>query len=103
MRDEDVWYNVNVAFLRPVTPALTLYAGAGYAMRKRYSMYENLEPEDELGFGGIIWAERATAEGTFVNLLGGAFFHLSDRVSAQFGAERYPRGFTVGLSYRLPL
>ena len=96
----DSWQSLNVALLRPVTPALMLYAGAGYATRTRYHEYR--DPDGELGQLGFFSVEVPGDEWKTVNVLFGGFLRLSRWLDFQFGLETKPRGFTVGASLRLP-
>ena len=100
------WWSVNAAILRPISPELMLYVGAGYTDEKVYRRYN--DPSDELGEDvgtfGYYWVEDPDASGGKVNFLGGAFFRMTRHVALQFGLESEPGGFTVGGSYsfRLP-
>jgi hypothetical protein len=98
--DQDSWQSFNVALLRPVTPALMLYAGAGYATRTRYREYR--DPAGELGRLGFFTVEAPADEWITMNPLFGGFLRISQWLDFQFGLETRPRGFTVGGSLRLP-
>jgi hypothetical protein len=98
--DQDSWQSFNVALLRPVTPSLMLYAGAGYSTRTRYREYR--DPEGELGRLGFFTVEAPADEWSTVNPLVGGFLRISRWLDFQFGIETRPRGFTVGASLRLP-
>jgi hypothetical protein len=97
---EDSWRSFNIALVRPVTPALTLYGGAGYARRTRYRQYR--DPEGEMGLLGFFWVEAPDEEWNTVNGLVGGYLRMSRWIDFQFGLETTPRGFTVGASLRLP-
>ena len=98
--DRDSWRSFNVALVRPVTSALSLYAGAGVARRTRYREYR--DPEGELGRLGFFVVEAPAEEWTPVNALAGGFLRLGRWLDFQFGLESKPRGFTVGGALRLP-
>lgn len=93
--------SVNAALMRPVTPELILYAGAGITERTSYVEY--LDENEERGRNGFYWVEDDDAGATGLNLLAGAFFRIGRNVSLQFGLESEPRGATVGASYAVPI
>lgn len=94
------WRSFDVAIVRPVRPALMIYAGAGYARRRKYNEY--LDASGSRGTSGNYWVEDTAARSSKANLLGGVFLRLSRYVNAQFGVESAPTGATVGLSLALP-
>lgn len=98
--DSESWQGFNAAIVRPITPALMLYAGAGIATRKRYREYE--DPDGTLSELGLFLVEAPDEEWTTVNGLVGGFLRMSQWLDFQFGLETTPRGFTVGASLRLP-
>lgn len=100
INDSESWRSFNAALVRPLTPALMLYAGAGIATRKRYREYE--DPDSELSELGVFLVEAPDEEWTTVNGLVGGFLRMSRWLDFQFGLETRPRGFTVGASLRLP-
>lgn len=97
---EDSWRSYNAGLIRPVTSDLMLYAGAGYAQRKRYRFFH--DPAEEVGEFGFLWVESADEEKTTVNGLFGAFMRVSQTFSFQIGVETAPRGLTVGASLGYP-
>lgn len=95
--EEDSWQSINVALLRPVIPELLLYLGAGYSSQEHYRQY--FDPSEERGLEGFYWVEDPRGSGNRLNLLGGAFFRISQSLLVQFGVETKPRGVTVGAVY----
>lgn len=87
--------NVNLAVVRAFRPDVVLYLGGGISDESVYS--EFFDPDQELGNFGHYWVEHADSGGLRPNLLGGIFFRLARNVTAQFGAEAVPSGFTVGV------
>jgi hypothetical protein len=98
--DADSWQSFNFALVRPLTPSLTMYAGAGVARRLRFREYR--DPEGEMGRLGFFIVEAPADEWTTVNALAGGFLRLGRWLDFQFGLETKPRGFTVGGALRLP-
>lgn len=99
---EDAAYrSVNLALMRPITPELILYAGAGMTERTLYVEY--LDENEQRGQNGFYWVEDDDASATGLNVLAGAFFRIGRNVSLQFGVESEPRGATVGASYAVPI
>ena len=94
---DDSWQSVNVALIRPLLPELLLYLGAGYSSQERYKQY--YDDSAERGLLGYYWVEDPRESGNRVNLLGGAFFRISQSLLVQFGVETKPRGVTVGAVY----
>jgi hypothetical protein len=94
------WTSVNVALVRAISPELAVYAGGGVGWRKEYVQY--FDPDQELGVAGLYWVEDTEISGTYLNAMGGVMLRLTSAVTAQFGAESSPPGFTVGLSLTLP-
>lgn len=99
--DEGVWWSVNAALIRPISPELMLYLGAGYTNEEVYLRYNTTDPD--VGSFGRYWIADEEASGGRVNVLGGAFLRIGARIALQFGLELAPNGFTVGGSYSLPL
>jgi hypothetical protein len=99
--DESEYRSINVALMRPVTPELVAYAGAGFTRRSVYVEY--LDEQRERGTRGFYWVEDPDAEDEGLNVLVGAFFRIASRVSLQFGVETAPVGATIGASYAFPL
>lgn len=91
----------NAALMRPVTPELILYAGAGLTERAAFVEYR--DETGERGNLGFYWVEDPDQKATGLNVLGGAFFRIGRNVALQFGAEAEPRGLTIGASYSIPL
>jgi hypothetical protein len=94
------WNSVNVAVVRAISPELAVYVGGGAGMRKEYRQY--FDNETELGISGLYWVEDAEVSGTYLNGMAGVMLRLTSVVTAQFGAETSPPGFTVGLQLTLP-
>lgn len=92
--------SLNFALVRPISPFLMVYGGAGLARRTRYHSYE--DPSTNLGRGGIFWVESITESGDFPNFLIGLMMRVGPSITSHFGFETQPRGATVGLSFRLP-
>lgn len=103
MSDESGWWSVNAALVRPLSPELMVYLGAGYAYQDLFRRY--YDPEEGLvqDTFGWYWVRDDAASGGSLNLLGGAFFRIGNRLALQFGYETTPSGGTVGVSYSLPL
>lgn len=100
-REEDEWRSLNVALIRPLSPDLMVYAGAGLAERNRY--WEYVDQTRERGLFGYYWVRNEDESTSFVNVLGGLFFRIAPQFALQVGVESMPRGATVGASYSLPL
>ena len=98
--DEEEYLSVNFALMRPLTPELLMYAGAGYTSRTVYVEYQDLT--EGRGQSGFYWVEDPENAATGLNVLFGAFFKIGRNVSLQFGVESQPRGATVGASYSVP-
>lgn len=101
VQDEESWWSVDVALVRPLNPYLMVYGGAGLAHKAVFRQY-SLDSDVEIGVGGIAWVEDPRGEEDRVNLMAGVIFRLSRWVSTQFGVESEPRGVTIGASLRLP-
>ena len=98
---EEQHRSFNAALMRPLTPELIVYAGAGLTERSVYVEY--FDEARERGKSGFYWVEDTDNNKTGVNVLGGAFFRIARNVSLQFGAESEPQGLTIGASYSIPL
>jgi hypothetical protein len=101
LRRDGVWTSVNVAVTRAVTPQLVAYAGVGYSDSQEYVEY--LDEQREMGMLGFYTVRDEEASGGQVNFLGGVMFQISRTVALQLGGETAPGGFTIGLSYLVPL
>lgn len=99
--EDGSWRSVNVALMRPIAPQFVVYLGAGYADGKHYRQY--IDTEGELGLEGFYWVRDEENSGSEINVLGGAFFQLTRSIAFQVGAESKPGGFTLGVSYLVPL
>lgn len=97
---DDSWRTYNAGLIRPVTSSLMLYAGAGYAERKRYRFYH--DREEEVGEFGFLWVEAPEEEKTTINALFGGYMRVSQTFAFQIGFETAPRGLTVGASLGYP-
>lgn len=98
--NDESWRSFNLALVRPVTPSLMLYGGAGVAQKAAFRQYYDLSRQR--GLGGLYWVASPLEDETTVNVLAGMFLRLSRRFNAQFGLETAPRGFGVGMSILLP-
>lgn len=94
------WRSFNAAVVRPLTPSLMMYAGAGYVQETAYREYH--DDTGTRGLAGYYWVESPDEDATRVNVLIGMFLRLTPWVNAQFGVESAPRGATVGASITLP-
>lgn len=99
IKREGSWRSFNVGLVRPVSPFLLAYGGAGYATASYYRLYEVVGDDD---IGRAIWVEAPEDDESRVNLMLGVFMRLTGRISTQFGFETQPRGITAGASLRLP-
>ncbi|HEX6368089.1 MAG TPA: hypothetical protein VF006_04090 [Longimicrobium sp.] len=99
--EDGSWRSVNVALMKPIAPQFVIYAGAGYADGKHYRQY--IDAEGELGLEGFYWVRDEENSGSDINILGGAFFQLTRSFAFQVGAESKPGGFTIGVSYLVPM
>jgi hypothetical protein len=97
---KDSYRSFNAAVVRPVTPSLILYAGAGISQMTRYREY--WDPDEEMGLAGFFWVEAPDEKSTSINGLAGAFLRISSLMSLQTGFETNPKGFTVGATLHLP-
>lgn len=95
------WQTVNVALMKPVTSQLVAYAGAGVSKVTEYNEY--FDEQREMGRLGFYWVEDEERSGTRTNFMGGVFFQLGESFAVQMGGETRPAGFTMGLTYLLPL
>lgn len=104
IQQEESWRTLlNVALVRPVTPELMLYLGAGYTRVQYFSEYLDLSTdEDRPGVLGNYWVEEDEAEQNGANVIGGGIFRATPRIDLQFGFEAAPAGATVGANFRLP-
>ena len=98
--DESSWRSINAALVRPVTPAFTVYAGAGYVRERVY--YEYFDDTRERGLAGVYWVEAPDQEANTVNVLAGMMLRMTSWINAHFGIETTPRGATVGISITYP-
>ena len=92
---------VNVALMKSLSPQFTVYGGAGYSDVKNFRQYWDESGQE--GFLGYYWVPEESETGSRVNLLGGAFFQLGESFAIQMGAESQPAGFTLGVSYLIPI
>ena len=97
---QNSWRSFNVAVIRPVTPALMLYLGGGYARRERFQQFT--DSRRELGQMGVFWAQLATQTETTVNVMFGAFLRMGRHVAFQTGFEHRPGGFSLGATLKFP-
>ncbi|MCJ7627916.1 MAG: hypothetical protein MUO50_05955 [Longimicrobiales bacterium] len=98
IKREGSWRSFNVGLVRPLSPFLFAYGGAGYAKGSYYRLYEVVVE----GIGRALWVEAPDDEESRVNLMAGVFLRLTATISTQFGFETQPGGVTAGASLRLP-
>jgi hypothetical protein len=98
---DDSFTSINVGLMRPITAGLVAYLGAGYANGTRYKEY--IDPDNELGRGGIYWVEDPDNKPSNLNVTGGLFFQMGGSFAFQMGADSNPGGFSLGISYLTPL
>jgi hypothetical protein len=98
IKKEFSWKSFNVGVVRPLTPFLMVYGGAGPSRATVYHLYQTIEAD----IGRALWVEAPDLEETRVNLMLGMFLRLTSLISSQFGFETQPRGITAGASLRLP-
>lgn len=101
LRAQGAWQSVNAALMYALTSQLAVYGGAGLVNGTEYREY--YDPDRELGRAGVYWVRDEEASGSDVNLLGGVFFQVAESLAIQFGGESKPGGFTLGISYLIPL
>lgn len=101
IKREESWQSINVALVRPFSPTVFAYAGAGVAKSTAYDLFD-VALDSGVGYGGVVWAEDPDSEETKVNILFGVITRISRRISAHFGYDTHPSGVTVGLTLRLP-
>jgi hypothetical protein len=97
---ENSFRSLNFALVRPVGSQLLVYLGGGVVEVSQYHLYQG--ESEELGQGGVFWVEDTDWEEVRGNLMLGAFLQLSSFLSFQVGLETEPKGFTAGVSFRLP-
>ncbi len=102
IRTEGTWWSVNAALLRPLSPYFTLYAGGGLAHVTSYRLYDQIDRDLDVGFGGVAWVEDPRGTRYRPNLMIGTITRLTSRLSAHFGYETSPDGVTAGLTLRFP-
>lgn len=100
VKRESSYKSFNAALMKPVSPYLILYAGGGVVQRTRYHLYQ--APDSDLGVAGIFWVRAPLEDDTQGNFMVGAFMRVSSFLSTQVGIETEPKGFTIGVSIRLP-
>lgn len=102
-RDDQAWWSINAAVVRPVSPELMIYVGAGYVWEDLYRRYQNTDPDVDLGTLGWYWVHDDEGSAARVNYLAGALFRMTPHIALQFGLESAPPGFTVGGVYSFSL
>jgi len=100
-REESSWQTFSVALIRPLKSSLMVYGGLGHYKRTEYWLYE-ANPSVDLGRAGVFWVESPLDEESGISANVGLLMRLSPLVGTQFGLESNPRGFTAGVSLRLP-
>jgi len=99
LKTETSWRrSYNVALVRPVNPFLMVYGGAGFSQGERYTLYD--VPQGDVG--RALWVRDPRGDQDRVNMMVGLILRMLPGVSSQLGLETQPRGFTAGLSLRLP-
>jgi hypothetical protein len=99
LEDETSWRrNYNVALVRPVNPFLMVYGGAGISQGEGYTLYD--VPQGDVG--RALWVRDPRGDENRVNFMVGLILRVVPSISSQLGFETQPRGFTAGLSLRLP-
>jgi hypothetical protein len=99
LKRETSWYrSFNLALVRPFNPFLMVYAGGGYAEGERYGLYQELVGE----VGRALWVRDPRQDEDRVSFMAGLILRLLPVLSTQVGLETQPRGFTAGMSLRLP-
>jgi hypothetical protein len=99
---EDGWFSVSVGVMRRMAgERVTLYAGAGYTKRERYTEYR--DPSRERGRGGFYWVEDPERSGGEVNVLAGLVFAPSSRMRIRMGGELAPGGVTLAGILAIPV
>lgn len=98
LKDDFSHRNVNVALVRPINPGVFIYAGGGLSWGENYKLYEQIIAE----VGRALWVADPEFDETTTNLLGGLILRISSVLSSQIGYETNPKGFTAGVSLRLP-
>jgi hypothetical protein len=96
------YQSFNAALVRPLNSELAVYVGGGLVKLKGYRLYQDLDPASELGVSGVFWVEDTSQDEVRGNVMFGAFLRLNSFLSSQVGIETEPKGFTVGVSFRLP-
>ena len=99
LRFETSWRrSYNVALVRPLNPFLMVYGGAGFSQGERYNLYD--VPQGDVG--RALWVRDPRGDEDGVNMMVGMILRVLPGISSQLGIETRPRGFTAGLSLRLP-
>jgi hypothetical protein len=98
LRGETSWRGFNAGLIRPLNPFLMVYAGGGMAQGERYKLYEELTGD----IGRAMWVRDPDEDEDRLNLMFGLILRLVPTFSTQIGVETQPRGFTAGVSLRLP-
>ena len=88
----------------PPHPLSILHAlrGRGRTHETSYRLYDQIDRDLGIGFGGVVWAKDPRYAQSRANLMVGMITRLTSRLSAHFGYETQPDGVTAGLSLRLP-
>lgn len=99
LRNETSWRrSYNAALVRPLNPFLMIYAGGGYSQAEDFVLLD--VPQGDVG--RALWVRDPDADQDGVNLMVGLFLRLLPGISTQIGFETKPKGFTAGVSLRLP-
>jgi hypothetical protein len=97
---QESWQGFDLAVIRPVTPALMLYVGGGYAKRRVYDYF--WDPAQNLGQLGLFWAQATDETTTTLNFMFGGFFRMGRYLAFQTGIEFRPLGFSLGGFLKFP-
>ena len=90
---------INVAVVRAFRADVVVYLGGGVSEERVFA--EFLDETGNRGAFGNYWVEYENIGGLRPNFMAGIFFRLARNITAQFGAEAVPSGFTVGLLFTL--
>jgi hypothetical protein len=97
---ESSYQSFNFGLAKALSTELILYVGGGFVMVSEYHLYD--QPTSGLGVSGVFWVEAPAYDETRGNFMAGGFLRLSSFLSTQVGFESEPKGFTFGVSLRLP-
>jgi hypothetical protein len=100
LREETSWRrSYNVALIRPLNPFLMVYAGGGYSQSEKYKLYD-VPTASEVGRALLV--RDPDLDQNRANFMAGLILRVVPGISTQVGLETEPRGFTAGVSLRIP-